>query len=34
VAKFSWENSVRRILDVYNQTCNAQSPAGNQPAAD
>jgi len=34
VAKFSWENSVRRILDVYRQTCDGASPSQSQPAAD
>jgi len=34
VAKFSWENSVRRIIDVYRQTCDGASPSQSQPAAD
>jgi len=31
--KFSWEKSVRRILDVYRQVADGQ-PQGQQPAAD
>lgn len=34
VAKFSWESSVRRILDVYNQTCNPARHRKQQSAAD
>src|SRR5258707_4026003 len=37
VTKFSWEKSVRRILEVYRQVCagsrNAE-PSGQQPDAD
>ena len=33
-AKFSWEKSVRRILEVYKQIGGDGRPAGQQPAAD
>jgi glycosyltransferase involved in cell wall biosynthesis len=34
-AKFSWEKSVRRMLDAYGQVANLSRPhAGQQPAAD
>src|SRR5271165_629912 len=34
-AKFSWETSVRRMLDAYGQVANPSRPhAGEQPAAD
>jgi glycosyltransferase involved in cell wall biosynthesis len=34
-AKFSWENSVRQILDVYRQVANGdRKPRGQEPAAD
>ena len=32
--KFSWELSVRRILDVYRQIADGQTQSGHQPAAD
>ena len=33
-AKFSWETSVRRILDVYRQVADGDRPHARQPAAD
>ncbi|MGC1450898.1 MAG: glycosyltransferase family 1 protein [Candidatus Sulfotelmatobacter sp.] len=33
-ARFSWEHSVRRILDAYGQIAHGRGPAGQQPAAD
>ena len=34
-AKFSWETSVRRILEVYGEIAHGDGPhAGQQPAAD
>ncbi len=33
-AKFSWENSVRRMLDAYGQVANPSRPHAGQPAAD
>jgi glycosyltransferase involved in cell wall biosynthesis len=32
--RFSWELSVRRILDVYRQIADGQTRSGHQPAAD
>lgn len=35
VAKFSWETSVRRIMEAYGETCSAaRFTSGHQPAAD
>lgn len=33
-AKFSWETSVRRILDIYRQVADGDQPHAGQPAAD
>ncbi|MGO9087518.1 MAG: glycosyltransferase family 4 protein [Candidatus Sulfotelmatobacter sp.] len=33
-AKFSWEKSVRRILDIYRQVADGDQPHAGQPAAD
>jgi hypothetical protein len=33
-AKFSWEKSVRRILEAYNQIAHGSAVPHRQPAAD